>query len=239
MNDKPSTPSTSTTERGGRAARRVLDAVTAAGAHLSYEQIEGLVDARLDAGASAKAQAHLDQCAMCRSEVHDLRMHAQALRQPLALREAKGAGRFAWFTRAWPQLALASVVGAVALTVVLQGGGLGSGAGSGGRPESMQTPGGAPTDMKLDHSALSQLESLSPEAAAAWRARDHARLAALLLPLTERSQPLALMALASLYAQGLGVPQDWRRAEQLWQRAAALGQPGAKENLLTLRQRGV
>ena len=217
-----------------RAARRVLGAVVAAGPHLSFEQIEGLVDQRLAGSAMVSAQAHVDQCVLCRREVDELRQHAPALRQALAPRAATAPT--AWWAsllRLGPALALASVVGAVALTVFVQETKQG---GSG--VESLQTPQGSAPAAGFDHSALAQLDAVSAAAASAWREKNYAQLVALLKPLGERSQPLALSALASLYAQGLGVTQDWRMAEQLWQRAAALGQPGAKENLLALRQRG-
>lgn len=221
---------------GAGGAQAALQAVVAAGAHLSYEQIESLVNARLAPDQQHSAQAHLTHCAMCRREVADLRAQAPALRQPLRATTAATA-RGSWWAsliRLGPALALASVVGAVGLTVVLQQTRPG---GSGGAPEAMHTaPPGSEAQRAFDHSALDQLESVSAEAAAAWRQKDHARLLALLVPLTERSQPLALAALASLYAQGLGVTQDWRMAEQLWQRAASLGHAGAAQNLKALRQ---
>lgn len=219
---------------GAAAPRRLVAAVVAAGPHLSYEQLEGLVDQRLDGTQRRLVQGHLQLCTMCRRELADLEQHAGALRQPLAAPAKAAPGWWASLTSWGPRLALASVLGAVALTLVVQE--MRPGA---NHAESMQsTTTGDPAQGLWDHSALEQLDTVSAPAAQAWRDKDYARLAALLQPLTEQSQPQALAALASLYAQGLGVAQDWKRAEQLWQRAAVLGHAGAAANLNTLKHNG-
>jgi TPR repeat protein len=76
---------------------------------------------------------------------------------------------------------------------------------------------------------------VSSTAAAAYRARDYAALVRELRPLAERRQPVAMAALASLYARGLGVERDMRQAEQLWQRAADLGHVPSRANLEQLK----
>jgi len=219
---------------GAAAPGRLIAAVVAAGPHLSYEQLEGLVDHRLDGTQQRVARGHLQQCAMCRRELADLEQHASALRQPLAAPAKPAPGWWASLTSWGPRLALATVLGAVALTLVVQEMRPGV-----NHAESMQsTTSGDPALGAWDHSALEQLDGVSAQAAQAWRDKDYAHLVALLQPLTEQSQPQALAAMASLYAQGLGVAQDWKKAEQLWQRAAVLGHAGAAANLKVLKQTG-
>jgi hypothetical protein len=210
-----------------------LGAVVTAGAHVGYEQMQSYVDGRLTAVQKAAVDAHTMLCPMCRDELADLARHAPALRQPAAARPA--APRHVGFGRWWqwlPGVAVAAFVGTVAITVVLQD------RVAEREDTTMQSAAGARSGktLSLRHDALEALEPLSPAAAVAWRARDYPRLVTLLRPLADQRQPLALSALASLYAQGLGVAQDLRQAEQLWQRAADLGQPGARENAEAVRR---
>lgn len=225
--------------RAGSKARAPVQAVVAAGAHLSFEQLQAHVDGRLAAAERETADAHAALCAMCKRELDDLATHAAALRAPLrpattATGEASGLARWlpAWL-RLGPSLTVAGLVGALALGVVMQERG-----GSDGNPgaELRSTPVETATGAMLQHHALDSLDTLSSDAALAWRERDHARLLTVLRPLVDQRQPQAMAAMASLYALGLGVPQDLRMAEQLWQRAADLGHAESRDNLLVLRR---
>jgi anti-sigma factor ChrR (cupin superfamily) len=208
-----------------------LRQIVAAGAHLPYEQLQSYVDNKLAAPQQAAVTAHTALCPMCRRELNDLQRHAEALRQPLAAAAPKreGLGRlWQWL----PAAAAAGFVAAVALTVVLRRDEVSA-------PESgahTAAQGAATPASELRHDVLDQLAPVSPTAAAAWRARDFPRLVDALRPLADQRNPAALSALASLYAQGLGVPKDLRMAEQLWQRAADLGQPGARANAEAVRR---
>jgi TPR repeat protein len=208
-----------------------LRAVIAAGAHLSYEQLRDHIDDRSNAAQRTNIAAHITLCPLCRRELDDLQRHAAALRQPVAPKLTPQRDGFRRWWQWLPAAAAASLVTVVTLTLVLhpdetthQSSG-----------EYAATQGLADPQPQLHHDALDHLASISPAAAAAWQARDYARLVDLLRPLTDQRQPAALSALASLYAQGLGVPKDLHMAEQLWQRAADLGQPGAKENARAVR----
>lgn len=217
-------------------ATKAVKAVVAAGAHLSFEQLSSLVDGRLTAPERAAADAHTALCDMCRRELDDLARHADALRAPLQPARTAGASlgeRLAGWLRLGPSLAVAGLVGAVALGVVMQ---QRPGVEGNGNAELRSTPAAPGTGAMLQHQALDELVTLSSEAALAWRDRDHARLLVVLRPLVEQRQPQALAAMASLYALGLGVPQDLRMAEQLWQRAADLGYAEARDNLQVLRR---
>ncbi len=204
-----------------------LAGVVQAGAHLSFEQMQAYVDERLPSTQRTAAEAHTALCTMCRLELADLARHAPTLRQVTAPTGAPR--RRTWFALV-PALAAAAFIGTVAITVVLED------RGAGASHESMRPASDiAAAPAGLNHQSLEGLASVSGPAAAAWHRRDFARLAALLQPLAQNDQPQALAALASLYAQGFGVPRDMRMAEQLWQRAADLGQPHAEDNLKILR----
>ena len=206
-----------------------LRAVVAAGVHVAYEQLQRYVDDRLGPEPRAAIDAHIALCPPCRRELHDLIRHAPALRGALAPASRPRSG----FARLWswlPAAAIAASVAAVTLTVALQHRPPGTAGGDLAAARTQPDP-----RATLRHAALDELEPVSPEAAAAWRAGDHARLAGLLRSLADRSDPVALAALASLHAQGLGVPRDLRRAEQLWQRAADLGRADAKANVEAVR----
>lgn len=223
--------------RAGQRSRAPVKAVVAAGAHLSFEQMQALVDGRLATADREALTAHTALCGMCRRELDDLSLHAAALRAPLQpARDARAtfAERLAGWFRLGPSLAVAGLVGALALGVVMQNPPPG-GQSSGGTEMRSQQPAPGTAGAALQHRALEELASLSPDAARAWRAQDHARLLALLRPLVDQRQPQAMAALASLYALGLGVPQDLRMAEQLWQRAADLGHAESRDNLALLR----
>lgn len=214
-----------------RSATAALRAVIAAGAHLSYEQLRDHTDDRSSAAQRASVATHTALCPLCRRELEDLQRHAAALRQPVAPRQTP---RRAGFGRWWQWLPAAAVAGFVAAVVVRPM--LDSDATSRWRNvEYVATQGLAEPQLQLRHDALDHLASTSPAAAAAWQARNYAQLVTLLRPLADQRRPVALSALASLYAQGLGVSKDLRMAEQLWQRAADLGQPGAKENARAVR----
>ncbi len=208
--------------------RAVLRRVVQSGAHLAFEPMQSYVDGRLAAPQRAAVEAHTTLCPMCRRELVDLVQHAPALRQALPVAAAPPAPAWRRWFGMMPALAVAGFVGAVAITVVVQQ----------RQAESPQASmRSAPAADALDHGALERLEPLSPAAAEAWRRRDLAQLVTLLQALAEQRQPLALSALASLHAQGLGVPKDLRQAEQLWQRAADLGEPTARHNVVILRKR--
>jgi anti-sigma factor ChrR (cupin superfamily) len=212
----------------------VLRRVVAAGAHLPYEQLQSYVDNRLNAIQQAAVTAHVALCPMCRRELDDLQRHAPALRQPVAAAAPQRNG-FGAFGRLWqwlPAAAAAGFVAAVALTVVLQREDV-TAPGSGEHTAAQGAPG---PEAELRHDVLEQLAPVSATAAAAWKAKDYSRLVDALRPLADQRNPVALSALASLYAQGLGVPKDLRMAEQLWQRAADLGQPGARGNAEVVRK---
>jgi anti-sigma factor RsiW len=221
---------------GAAALRRIV----AAGAHLPYEQLQGCVDNRLSAAQRAAVAAHVALCPMCRRELDDLLSHAPALRQPVAAGQtmAEASPQRARFGRLWqwlPAAAAAGFVAAAGLTVLLQQNDAAS-LQSGEHAAARGQTGTKEPQPRLRHDVLDDLASVSPAAAVAWQARDYARLVDLLRPLADQRHPAALAALASLYAQGLGVPKDLRMAEQLWQRAADLGQPGAKANAEAVRR---
>lgn len=206
--------------------------VVRAGAHLGFEQMQSYVDERLSPAQRTTVEAHTALCTMCRRELADLALHAPALRRPLPTGAATAATpRWRNWFAVVPTLAVAAFIGTVVITVVMHD------RGAQAPHESMRsTPGAASLSEGLNHQALDELASISMPAAEAWRARDFTRLVSLLQPLAERGQPLALSALASLHAQGLGVAKDPRMAEQYWQRAADLGQPHAGSNIEVLRR---
>jgi len=215
---------------GGSTA--ALRRIVAAGAHLPYEQLQSYVDNKLAAPQQAAVTAHTALCPMCRRELDDLLRHAPALRQPVA---APAAPKREGFGRLWqwlPAAAVAGFVGAVTLTVVLQR----DETATPGSGEHTAAQGQPDPEQQLRHDVLDNLAPISPTAAAAWKARDYPRLVDALRPLADQRNPMALSALASLYAQGLGVPKDLRMAEQLWQRAADLGQAGARGNAEAVRR---
>ena len=217
---------------GNGAARRVVQHVVASGAHLSFEQLEAMVDARVDPAQRATIEAHVAWCAQCRHELDDLTQAAASLRQRVPAKPAPRrwfAGSGSWL----PSLALASLVAVVALGVLLPD----RGPSSGGEMRIESSPvDEAALDARFDHSALQQLDRLSPEAARALSARDYAAVLRELRPRAERRDPLALAALASMYARGYGVQRDLQQAEQLWQRAADRGHAPSRANLELLRR---
>jgi hypothetical protein len=225
---------------GSGQAVRLLRAVERAEPHLSYEQMEGFVDARLAAAERASVLAHTSWCARCAAELADLQAGAPTLAHRLSSllprRDSLVERLAAWFgTGAGPRVALALFVGAVALTLVWRDpfslGGRGSeDLRTGGKPAS-----GAPrTD--FDRSVLEALGNISPQALNAYRAGDHEALARILMPLANRGEPTAQTALGLLYAEGRGVPTDLKRAEQLWAQAAGVN-AAARHNLQVLRER--
>ena len=214
-------------------ARRALRGVVMAGAHLSYEQFESYIEDRADGPLRERIEGHLAWCVQCRRECDDLAQHAEALRKPLARRKPTG-GRLDWLLRPGsllPQLALAAVVAAVALTLLIP---------DRREERSVQAisapPGGADLSKRFDDGALEQLAQVSPAAVEAYRDGDFARLARVLTTPAEHGQPAAAAALGLLYARGLGVPRDSAAAERYWRSAAAAGDAGAAHNLQILKQ---
>ena len=214
-------------------ARRAVRGVVTAGAHLSYEQFEAYVEDRVDASLRERIEGHLAWCVQCRRECDDLAQHAAALRKPLAQPKPRR-DPLAWLLRpgtVLPQLALASVVAAVALTLLIP---------DRHEQRSVQAiavpPSSAGVPQRFDGGALDQLAGVSPAAVEAYRAGDFARLARLLAAPAEQGQPEAAAALGLLYARGLGVPRDLAAAQRYLRRAAAAGNAGAAHNLQILEQ---
>lgn len=219
--------------------RAAVHAVVARGAHLSFEQLRSFVDARLSPAEREQVEAHASLCGRCARELRDLGTHAAALREAIKPQPQRTASAGSWLSRwlgdgmRWaPGLAIAGIVGALVLTIAMRPGG--SGTDDAGVLRT--TPGSGAVAPTLQHQSLDDLSPVSIDAALAWQSRDLARLLTVLRPLAAQRQPQAMSALASLYALGLGVPQDLRMAEQLWQRAADLGHAEARANLEVLRR---
>ncbi len=222
-----------------RSATRVLRAVQRAEPHLSYEQLEAYVEARLPAAERAAVVAHANRCARCAAEIADLQACAGELSRKLGAAPAAAPASFierlgAWFgAGAMPRVALALFVGAIALTLVWR-----DPFSSGERQsDAIGTPGGPAGDaVPYDRGALDSAGVISAAAAAAQRAGDDAALARALEPLATQGDPRAQSALGLLYAEGRGVARDARAAEYWWARAANRDR-SARINLQLLRDR--
>ncbi|MFM9915855.1 MAG: tetratricopeptide repeat protein [Rhizobacter sp.] len=215
------------TEPSTRDAAHLIRRVVSSGAHLSYEQLESLVDGRAEPALQERIEAHASWCARCAAELQDLAAHAPTLRKRLQPAENPRAGWLTWLKsgpRLLPQIALASVVAAVALTVVFQD------PRSGSDDHASRAQPGA-----VDNAVLTRLSEVSPEAAEAHRRGDEAALARLLKDAADRGNVTAALALGTLYAQGLGVAVDIAAAERYWKQAALAGSAEAQRNLDQLR----
>lgn len=214
------------TEPSMKEAARLIRHVVSSGAHLSYEQLEAHVDGRAEPALRERVETHTAWCARCATELQDLAAHAPRLRQRVESRTASS-GWFAWLKagpRLLPQIALASVVAAVAITVVMQDPRL---------PADDHSTHAQPVPDGSD--VMTRLAEVSAEAVEAHRRGDHAKLVRLLMDAAERGNVTAALALGTLYAQGLGVAVDIVAAERYWQQAAAAGSVEAQRHLDELR----
>jgi anti-sigma factor RsiW len=242
----------------GRSASRLLRAVktaaTGAAPHLTYEQMEAYVDnTSVD---RAAIEAHVARCAMCRRELQDLRVFApklsQSLRAPrrslfeLVMKGPIGSakpGMPTWFSSPARLGMLAASVALVAIGArEISDTGLWH---SSDTTEIRMTvapaqmppsPDATPLFGDYDDSALARLDTVSPAAESAYRARDFAALAGLLQDPAKNQNVVAEEALGLLYARGVGVAQDKTLARQLFQRAADSGSDAARRNLNLIEQ---
>lgn len=225
-------------EPSTRTAERIIRRVVSAGAHISYDHLEACVDQRADAALRERVDTHVRWCAACAAELRDLTLQAPALRERLQPVAPTGTGWLSWLksgTHWLPQVAMASVVAAVALTVVLQDPRQAS------EDHTIRTlpgavGGGAPA---FDTSVLDRLSKVSPEAAEAQRRGDDATLARLLTASADQGNVTAASALGTLYMLGRGVAADPALAERYWRQAAEAGSVEAQRNLEALRSQKV
>jgi TPR repeat protein len=241
-------------------AARLLNAVREAAEHLSYAQIEGIVDGRLSEEAQAAARGHLAHCPLCARELAEMRSFAAELARPPAI--VRGAGDDtapSWWKRLLagpaPVRALAAVVVVgVAASIVLsslpdhgpsaarvdriqpRAGDAGAGStGAGDTGAGGAGAGAAGAGARFSDSAVGAAARIAPDSAAAYRIGDFAALARILQARADGGESLAQVALGVLYAEGRGVPRDDARARMLWGQAAAKGNAAAMENLRVLQ----
>ncbi len=231
-----------------RAARRLVESIRHGGTHLPYESIEAFVDGRLAPSERAEVETHAAGCPSCGRELAEMASYAGSLARPAARRgdESRSlAERLrTWFGGPGPlRAALAVLVAAVGVTVLLRGGMESSSPGvDSARDPSTQaagTPAGAFVPGEFDRSALDTLGGSLPEAHAAYRAGDYARVGKLAQTAADEGNLAARVALGLLYAEGRGVARDPAAAEGLWREAAAAGDAAAAHNLGVLYDRGL
>lgn len=235
-------------------------------AHLSYEQLEALVDQRLAGADRDSAQAHLAACALCSNELAQLSSVAADLARPLpqASRTVVPAEKSPFWRRLTDWLgAPQAMAGAAALAVAViagvliapwggQLGGQGTGANSSAQ---ITQEGSAPLTLQpgeFDSSALEAIRAQGGTAGEAIARGDHAAAAAALRVRADLGDVTAQSALAWLSLNGLGVPRDVQAAQRWWTQAAeaklsdAADQAGARRtaaiaahNLGVLHARGL
>lgn len=206
------------------ATERLLGALKQPAEHLRYEQLETYVDGR---AAEESLDRHLAACARCRFDLAELRALAPVLSRPPARRPAARSGL--WWLGV---IAVPAAVAVVAMTLGLDTI-IGEGPDHATAAYNKQS---APAfDAAYDLSALQELDTVSPAAAAAYRAGDFPALAALLKQPAEQGNISAQIILGLLLAQGRGVVRDPAEAERFWRAAADAGSAAAEKNLAVLR----
>jgi anti-sigma factor RsiW len=218
------------------AAGGLLGRVRRSGPHLTYEELEAVVDS--SAPLSMLAERHLKGCGACRRELADVRGYAPTLSAKVDRREPArplGARIAAWL--GGPRTlgaATATVALAIAVAVVWQGGLIG-GLDDNAVRSSHVGSGTAVAQGTYDESAFNELAAISPAADAAFRLQDFASVAKILQPLAAGDDARAQAALGLLYAEGRGVDRNPAEAERLLSLAAARD-ASAQHNLAALRQ---
>ena len=206
---------------------RVRRAAPVRSSHLSYEQLEALVDNRLPAAERSNADTHLAHCTVCNRELAQLRSVAADLSGPLTARERPPVPALPVWRRLADWLgAPQAMAGAAALTVAVIAGVLiapwGAGpSGDAGSNASAQIgrEGGPATGLALkrgefDPRALDVIRAQGGTAAAAIERGDYPAAAAALRVRADQSDPSARAALGWLYLNGLGVARDPQAAQQ-------------------------
>ena len=112
-------------------------------AHLSPNDLAGLIDQTLDPAAQARIEAHLDTCAVCREELAEVTRLAHSLQsQPVSSRPRR---------RLWGGLALGGVLAASLALIVLRS----------PRPSDSAVP-ARPVRTPATGEGLARIEVLSP-----------------------------------------------------------------------------